>query len=66
MRSSDCHLLRPIAVSEHLAGNLIFLHQVHAEGTNRSYGREAVRLASDQIPVMQRACQVVIQIAAYS
>ena len=43
---------------------LVFLHQVSAGGASRSYGIEAARLAGVPAPVVQRARQVLDQLAA--
>ena len=44
--------------------DLVFLHQVSAGGASRSYGIEAARLAGVPTPVVQRARQVLDQLAA--
>ena len=44
--------------------DLVFLHQVQAGGASRSYGIEAARLAGVPAPVVQRARQVLDQLAA--
>ena len=44
--------------------DLVFLHQVHAGGASRSYGIEAARLAGVPKHVVQRARQVLDQLAA--
>ena len=42
---------------------LVFLHQVQAKGASRSYGIEAARLAGVPTSVVQRARQVLDQLA---
>ena len=44
--------------------DLLFLHQVAPGGASRSYGIEAARLAGVPTPVVQRAQQVLDQLAA--
>ena len=44
--------------------DLIFLHKVSEGGASRSYGIEAARLAGVPTPVVQRARQVLDQLAA--
>ena len=49
---------------EETGDDLVFLHQVQAGGASRSYGIEAARLAGVPTPVVQRARQVLDQLAA--
>ena len=49
---------------EETGDDLVFLHQVHSGGASRSYGIEAARLAGVPNPVVQRARQVLDQLAA--
>jgi DNA mismatch repair protein MutS len=49
---------------EETGEDLVFLHQVQAGGASRSYGIEAARLAGVPKPVVQRARQVLNQLAA--
>ena len=49
---------------EETGEDLVFLHQVQAGGASRSYGIEAARLAGVPKPVVQRARQVLDQLAA--
>jgi DNA mismatch repair protein MutS len=49
---------------EETGDDLVFLHQVQAGGASRSYGIEAARLAGVPKPVVQRARQVLDQLAA--
>jgi len=49
---------------EETGEDLVFLHPVHAGGASRSYGIEAARLAGVPKPVVQRARQVLDQLAA--
>ena len=49
---------------EETGKDLVFLHQVQAGGASRSYGIEAARLAGVPKPVVQRARQVLDQLAA--
>ena len=49
---------------EETGEDLVFLHQVQAGGASRSYGIEAARLAGVPEPVVQRARQVLDQLAA--
>ena len=49
---------------EETGNDLVFLHQVQAGGASRSYGIEAARLAGVPKPVVQRARQVLDQLAA--
>ena len=49
---------------EETGDDLLFLHQVSAGGASRSYGIEAARLAGVPQPVVQRARQVLDQLAA--
>ncbi|QNI46785.1 DNA mismatch repair protein MutS [Synechococcus sp. A15-60] len=49
---------------EETGHDLVFLHQVQAGGASRSYGIEAARLAGVPQPVVQRARQVLDQLAA--
>ena len=49
---------------EETGDDLVFLHQVSAGGASRSYGIEAARLAGVPAPVVQRARQVLDQLAA--
>ena len=44
--------------------DLVFLHQVSTGGASRSYGIEAARLAGVPTTVVQRARQVLDQLAA--
>ena len=48
---------------EETGDDLLFLHQVSAGGASRSYGIEAARLAGVPQPVVQRARQVLDQLA---
>ena len=56
--TTDLHLMQEHQV---LTG---FLHQVQSGGASRSYGIEAARLAGVPKPVVQRARQVLDQLAA--
>ena len=49
---------------EETGDDLVFLYQVQAGGASRSYGIEAARLAGVPKPVVQRARQVLDQLAA--
>lgn len=49
---------------EETGDDLVFLHQVSSGGASRSYGIEAARLAGVPKPVVQRARQVLDQLAA--
>ncbi|QNG27735.1 DNA mismatch repair protein MutS [Synechococcus sp. HK01-R] len=49
---------------EETGDDLVFLHRVQAGGASRSYGIEAARLAGVPQPVVQRARQVLDQLAA--
>lgn len=49
---------------EETGDDLVFLHRVQAGGASRSYGIEAARLAGVPAPVVQRARQVLDQLAA--
>ena len=49
---------------EETGDDLLFLHQVSEGGASRSYGIEAARLAGVPQPVVQRARQVLDQLAA--
>ena len=49
---------------EETGDDLVFLHQVSRGGASRSYGIEAARLAGVPTPVVQRARQVLDQLAA--
>ena len=49
---------------EETGDDLVFLHQVSHGGASRSYGIEAARLAGVPTPVVQRARQVLDQLAA--
>ena len=49
---------------EETGDDLLFLHQVSEGGASRSYGIEAARLAGVPHPVVQRARQVLDQLAA--
>ena len=49
---------------EETGADLVFLHQVQCGGASRSYGIEAARLAGVPTPVVQRARQVLDQLAA--
>jgi len=49
---------------EETGEDLVFLHKVQAGGASRSYGIEAARLAGVPKPVVQRARQVLDQLAA--
>ena len=49
---------------EETGDDLVFLHQVSRGGASRSYGIEAARLAGVPAPVVQRARQVLDQLAA--
>ncbi len=49
---------------EETGSDLVFLHRVAAGGASRSYGIEAARLAGVPQPVVQRAQQVLDQLAA--
>ena len=49
---------------EETGADLVFLHQVQSGGASRSYGIEAARLAGVPTPVVQRARQVLDQLAA--
>ena len=49
---------------EETGDDLVFLHQVQSGGASRSYGIEAARLAGVPQPVVQRARQVLSQLAA--
>ena len=49
---------------EETGDDLVFLHQVQSGGASRSYGIEAARLAGVPKPVVQRARQVLDQLAA--
>ncbi len=49
---------------EETGDDLVFLHQVKSGGASRSYGIEAARLAGLPKPVLQRARQVLNQLAA--
>jgi DNA mismatch repair protein MutS len=49
---------------EETGDDLLFLHRVQAGGASRSYGIEAARLAGVPAPVVQRARQVLDQLAA--
>ena len=49
---------------EETGDDLIFLHRVSEGGASRSYGIEAARLAGVPAPVVQRARQVLDQLAA--
>ena len=49
---------------EETGDDLVFLHRVQAGGASRSYGIEAARLAGVPPPVVQRARQVLDQLAA--
>ena len=49
---------------EETGDDLVFLHHVQAGGASRSYGIEAARLAGVPQPVVQRARQVLDQLAA--
>ncbi|KZR89247.1 DNA mismatch repair protein MutS [Synechococcus sp. MIT S9509] len=49
---------------EETGEDLVFLHQVQSGGASRSYGIEAARLAGVPSPVVQRARQVLDQLAA--
>jgi DNA mismatch repair protein MutS len=48
---------------EETGNDLVFLHRVAAGGASRSYGIEAVRLAGVPASVVQRARQVLDQLA---
>ena len=49
---------------EETGDDLVFLHRVQSGGASRSYGIEAARLAGVPTPVVQRARQVLDQLAA--
>ena len=49
---------------EETGEDLVFLHQVQAGGASRSYGIEAARLAGVPKPVVQRARQVLDELAS--
>ena len=49
---------------EETGEDLVFLHQVQIGGASRSYGIEAARLAGVPTRVVQRARQVLDQLAA--
>jgi DNA mismatch repair protein MutS len=49
---------------EETGDDLVFLHQVQSGGASRSYGIEAARLAGVPLRVVQRARQVLDQLAA--
>ena len=49
---------------EETGDDLLFLHRVSEGGASRSYGIEAARLAGVPAPVVQRARQVLDQLAA--
>ena len=49
---------------EETGDDLVFLHQVRSGGASRSYGIEAARLAGVPASVVQRARQVLDQLAA--
>ncbi len=51
---------------EETGDDLVFLHRVSEDVASRSYGIEAARLAGVPKPVVQRARQVLDQLAAWS
>jgi DNA mismatch repair protein MutS len=49
---------------EETGDDLVILHRVQAGGASRSYGIEGARLAGVPAPVVQRARQLLDQLAA--